>query len=302
MKRKFIYLLIITYALLSANTPLEYINYLRVKSGAFPLKYSKILATAALKHAQYIHINNELSHYENSASANYYASTPWNRIKKAGFKTKLVVENISFYEKNYRASVNKLMGTVYHRLAFLYLQIDSIGYAKSNKMYVYDMSNSKIANLCNKHYKDAPMVINNICPKDSDIVPKNLFDKSVNRIKRAAKSLIMYPYKGQKKVPVLGVTETPKFRYNSFGYPITVTFNSAFGSKINLISFKLFKGTNEMATDIVSSNNDIHNKIRKGTFVLVPLNKLKHATTYYVELKAKVNGKLKTIKWNFTTA
>ena len=302
MKRKFVYLLIISSYILWSKTPLEYINFLRVKAGSFALKYDKTLALAASKHANYINVNSELSHYENSASANYFASTPWNRIKKAGFKTKLVVENISFYEKNYTESINKLMGTVYHRLAFLYLQVDSIGYSKSGRMYVYDMSNSKIAALCNKHYKDAPMVINSICPIDSDIIPKKLFDKAINSMKRRAKSVIIYPYRGQSNVPTLGVEERPKFRYSSFGYPITATFNSYYGSRVNLISFKLFNRGKEVACDIVSSSNDIHNKIRKGTFVLVPLNRLKHSTKYSVELKAKVNGKLKTIKWSFTTA
>ncbi len=301
MRKKSLYIILFLVVFINANTPLNYINQLRVKAGAFKLKYNTVLSKAALKHAKYVSINQELSHYENISSIGYYAATPWNRITKAGFKTKLVVENISFFEPNYKASIDKLMGTVYHRLAFLYLGVDSLGYARYNNIYVYDMSNTQVANICSKHYKNSPMVIEDICSNNTDIVPKSLFDKLTASLQKRAKRVIIYPYKGQQGVGVEGIEETPKFSYNSFGYPITATFNNYYGNKVDLIEFKLFNGVKEVLTRVVTNSNDINNKIRKNTFVLVPINRLKRKTTYRVFLKARVNGKLKELEWSFTT-
>lgn len=160
---------ILTIAL--AATPISTINSIRKKSGATTLTYSKKLSVAAYKHAYYVSKSSLLGHYEDSSYNYFYGSAPWDRVLRAGFGTAVVVENISFYEKNYRASIRKLMGTVYHRLAFLTLEVDSIGYATVGRIYVYDMSNSKVAALCKKHYKNAPMVINGVCPNSSDIIP-----------------------------------------------------------------------------------------------------------------------------------
>jgi len=282
-------------------SPLSYINNIRQKSGLIPLSLDSRLTLAAKKHATYVNKNKEFSHYESSTSPYYFASTPWNRIVKAGYKTKVVVENITFSENSYKESIDKLMATVYHRLAFLYNQIDKIGYARAGSVFVYDMSNSKIATLCNKHYKNAPSIIDRVCPNSKDIIPANIFDKNMKNMMRRSKSIIVYPYKNQKNVPTLGLEETPKFLYSSFGHPITATFNKGYYNKVRLISFKLFEGSKEVDTKVVTSNNDLHNKIREDTFVLVPINRLKKHTTYKVMLKAKVDGKIKSKNWSFTT-
>ncbi len=49
-----------------------------------------------------------------------------------------MVENISFGEKSYKESIDKIMATVYHRLAFLDTKVDSLGFTKYKGIYVYD--------------------------------------------------------------------------------------------------------------------------------------------------------------------
>jgi len=301
MTKKIISATIFTSILLNAFSPLSYINTLRQKSGASSLKYDSHLSIAAKKHAIYVNKNNEYSHYEVSTSSNYFASTPWSRIVKAGFGTKVVIENISFLNSSYKSSIDQLMATVYHRLAFLYLQIDSIGYANSGKMYVYDMSNSKIAKICAKHIKNAPMIIDSVCPNQSDIVPQSKFNSAINSILKKSKKIIIYPYKNQKNVPLKGTEEAPKFLYRKFGYPITVTFNQYYFKSVKLISLKLYSNGSEINAKLVSKSNDINGKIRDGTFVLVPYKYLRPHTTYKVVLKYVVSGKNKTLSWNFTT-
>ncbi len=297
-KKIFFYLILLT--LLNA-TPLDIINSIRAKSGAAHLKYSQKLALAARKHAIYVHKTQKLGHYEENFSPYFYGNAPWDRVVKAGFGTAVVIENISFYEPDYKASIKKIMGTVYHRLAFLFLQADSIGYASVGHIYVYEMSNSKIAQLCKKHYKNAAMIIDQVCPNSSDIIPETLFKKAMNKIEKAAKAVVIYPYRNQTEVPVKGVEERPKFRYRRFGFPITITFNSSYYKRVSLKSFQLFQGEKEVPGEIVDSVNDIHHKIRRGTYVFVPLNSLLHHKRYRVKVAAVVDGKLKIIKWSFKT-
>jgi hypothetical protein len=297
---KSIFFLIILSVILAA-TPLSTINSLRKKSGATTLQYNNKLATAAYKHALYVNKNSLLGHYEDSSYSYYYGNAPWDRVLKAGFGTAVVVENISFYEKNYSASIAKLMGTVYHRLAFLTLEVDSIGYASFGKIYVYDMSNSKVAALCRRHFKNAPMIINGVCPKSSDIIPENLFKSAMHKMKRRAKSVVIYPYRNQKGVPLKGVEETPKFLRRSFGFPVTITFNSSYGVKVFLKSFRFYKGSKEISGKIVTSKNDIHKKIMPNTFVFAPDSALSRGSNYHVKVVALVNGKQKVVEWSFMT-
>jgi hypothetical protein len=118
---------------------------------------------------------------------------------------------------------------------------------------------------------------------------------------RRSKDIILYPYNNQTNVPTLGAEETPKFLYRKFGFPITATFNKGYYHNVKLLEFKLYCGKKEVNCKIVSSKNDINNKIRKNNYVLVPLNRLKSKTKYKVFLKASVNGKIKTKRWSFTT-
>lgn len=299
MIRKSILFLIVLTITLTA-TPLSTINAIRKKSGATALVYNKKLAIAAYKHATYVSKNSLLGHYEDKFYSYFYGNAPWDRVLKAGFGTAVVVENISFYEKNYTASIAKLMGTVYHRLAFLTLDVDSIGYASVGRMYVYDMSNSKVASLCRRHFKNAPMIINGVCPSSSDIVPANLFKSAMYRMKKKANSIVIYPYRNQKGVALRAIVETPKFLYSSFGYPVTITFNSNYG-KAHLKSFRLFKGSDEIGGKIVTSKNDIHRKIKPNTFVFAPDSALSRESKYHVRVVALVNGKEKVVQWSFTT-
>ncbi len=282
-------------------SPLDIINTIRLKSGATPLHYNAKLALAAKKHALYIAKTQNLGHYEDSSSPYFYGTAPWDRVVKAGFGTAMVVENISFYEPNFKRSIEKIMGTVYHRLAFLFLQADSIGYASVYRIYVYELSNSKVAALCKRHFKNAAMIIDRVCPNSSDIIPATLFNKAMNRLQKRAKSVVIYPYRDQKGVPTSGVEETPQFRYSRFGFPITITFNSSYYSSVKLKTFQLFQGGKEIAGEVVDSTNDLHNKIRKGTFVFAPLNPLEHKKSYRVKVVAIVDGKRKIVEWSFET-
>ncbi len=301
MKRVFILSLFII-SISKANV-INYINFIRVHSGASPLKYSKTLSYAAKKHAIYLESNREFGHSENRNKINFYGAMPWNRILNAGFGSKAVVENISFGEKNYTASIDKLMATVYHRLAFLDTKIDSIGFSKFDNIYVYDMGNSKISSLCKQEFHSSTQVVDGLCRNSYKQIPLKIFQNVLNRRKKYSKKIIIYPYVNQKNVAISLVDERPKFTYNNRGYglPISVIFNSNYYTDIRVKKFELKRRNYIVPSKIVTFRNDRAKKLKKNSFILLPLQKLKHHTKYRVFLQAMIDGKLKKVSWRFKT-
>jgi len=298
---KNISLLLILSISIEANSSLNYLNNLRVKSGCSSLKWNNKLAYAAKKHAIYLASNRRFTHNENSHNRNFYAQTPWQRIVKAGFDTRAVVENITFYEPTFKNSIDKVMATVYHRLAFLDTKVDTIGFARYKNIYVYDMSNSKIANLCK--YSNSSGLVTNICKKSSKTLAKNSFYSAINSTKKRSNSIIYYPYRDQRDVKVKLERETPSFLSNSsrYGYPVTVSLNSAYYSSVRLKKFKLFRNKIEVPCKIVTFRNDRRKKIDKNSFVLIPKKRLLHKRVYKVLFEAVADGKIKKVSWSFTT-
>jgi len=225
-------------SILTASSPVSYINSIRANCGMVQLKSSNILSIAAKKHAIYLYTNREFGHTENIYSKNYYANKPWQRIAKAGYATRAVVENISFYERNFKSSIDKIMGTVYHRLAFLDTKIDTIGVANYRGVYVYDMSNSKLSNLCHKKQTIGKEFVSNICKNRSKKIPISSFNGAINRTRRASRDVIFYPYSNQINVGLKLSTETPAFVPNrGYGFPVTVQFNSGYYNHVSLFKY-----------------------------------------------------------------
>ncbi len=292
----------IFFNLLYSNDILNYLNFLRQKSGASSFKFNYILKQTAFAHAKYLAINNEITHYENPNKKAFFALYPWDRIIKAGYKTRVVVENISFYETNFKSSINKLMGTIYHRLALLDFRVDSIGFAKYKNRYVYVASNSKINNLCKKKSLQNYYGVEGLCKNKNKVLEQFSYNKAINSTLKNSKKVSFYPYDNQKNVPLKLFLERPRFLYgNNYGFGVTARFNPYYIKKVSLISFKLFKNHKKIKSKIVTFSNDIQNKLDKFTFVLIPLSPLEEKSNYKAILKVKENGKIKIYKWNFNT-
>jgi len=140
--------------ILFASIAENLVNSERRHCGMLILKENKSLKKAAYNHARYLSFNRGYSHRERKGRRYYTGTTPFDRMVVAGYGTRVGIENISFREKDFPSSVKKLFGTVYHRLAFLDMQIDEIGAASygrgSKRVYVYDMSVSGVADLCRR--------------------------------------------------------------------------------------------------------------------------------------------------------
>ena len=299
MKKILVFIIFVNF--LNAQSAINYINSIRLNCKMSSLKFNKKLADAAKKHAIYLAINQQFGHFESSSNSYFYGVNPWDRVSKSGFGAKVVVEDISFYEPSYKASIKKLMGTVYHRLALLDDKIDSIGYARYNGVYVYDMSSIKVANLCNKNFANRGEYVYGVC-SNSNNIPRLEFTKALNSNRKKSKSIIVYPYPNAKNVGTSIVVENPKFVSSSrYGLPITVLFNSYYYNHVKLKKFVLKRGKRVIASKIVTFRNDRLKKLPKNSFVLLPLKKLQKKAVYSVILEVVADGKVKKLSWSFST-
>jgi hypothetical protein len=300
MKRIFFFTIFLDF--ISGSSPLSYLNSIRESSGTSALSYSKSLSFASRKHSIYLAKNGEYSHFESPYKRFFFAKSPWERIVKAGYQTKAVVENISFGERSYRDSIDKIMATLYHRLAFLDIKVNQIGYSKYQKVYVYDMSNSKVANLCKRDWRSSHSTseIINIC-KDGNRIPKEQFSKAIYRVKRASKSLIIYPYPNQKGVALKLEKERPAFSNRGYGIPISVCFNDSYYRGVKLKELKLYRGSKLIKGRVVTFRNDRNKKIDKNCFILLPYHSLASGSKYKVKLRATSKGREIKKRWFFYT-
>jgi len=164
MRDTFFHLTLITVFLLvslEANSDkhgLAYLNKIREHTGLTALKSNKALENAAASHAKYLVQNQTNGHYEKSGKYSYTGRTPSNRIIKAAYPSRFVMENLSVNTSGPVKSIDKLFSAIYHRFVFLNLDKDEIGigtYATKKKRriknaYVYNLGLSGISQLKKK--------------------------------------------------------------------------------------------------------------------------------------------------------
>ena len=281
------------------------VNHIRKKCGMISLKYSQALAKSAHNHAKYLARLRLNSHKESPRYPYFTGRTPFDRIAKVGFGSRVGVEDISFGEQSYRGSVNTLFGTIYHRLAFLDFRIDSIGTSAygnlKGRVYVYDMASSQISKICRKNYRSGGKYIFGVCSNPDKKLPLSVMQGALRRVQRRNAKIVVYPYPNAT-VGRRFINEVPKpFGKNvRMGFPVSVELNPAIYSWGRLESFKIFDSSGRrVQAKIITSKSDIHRKIPKLTYILVPRSLLKSGNKYRVSFQAKTNrGRVKK-EWSF---
>jgi len=285
------------------------VNYQRHLAGMINLKNDSILAKSAYHHAKYLARLRRKGHYEISNSPYFFGKTPFDRLINAGYPSRVGVENISYGDRDYKDSVKVLMSTIYHRLAFLDFRIDSIGSSeygnRRGRIYVYDMTPSTVAKLCQKReILNSTRYIYGICSNPNKKIDVKLFYRALRSIERKNARVVIYPYNGMRYVPRAFIRETPDPIPEIYdaGYPISVELNPAYYKKSRLKSFKLFDERGRaVKSKIFYRANDRYKKITNGTYILVPLKRLNPHSRYRVYFSASTNrGKVEK-SWRFTT-
>ena len=267
---------------------LTYMNDIRLGSGAGSLSYNTLLEKAALKHEQYLEdvyekFHVDLGHTEdnqNYPSPYYTAPRPYQRLSTVGYKN--YAEEVISYAvgnmlPNWRIedSIDNLLTAIYHRFALLNPSFDEIGLGgiygtDTYKAFVHMIGKSTTA-----------------------------YEKQKN-----ADEMIVYPYPNQSNVFPVFYEEYPDPLpdYTMSGNPVSVTFNSALVQSVSVISFKLFKGSEEVTNvRLMDKSNDPNNEFTDYQFALFPLDVLESGMLYTVKLDYIVDGTQKHKEWQFTT-
>ncbi len=299
------------------NTVLTILNSLRKNSGMTTLKTNNYLNIAALNHANYLDNLNQAGHYETNSSTTqtYFTGiTPAERTWYAGYKTKYVIENLSTGQQTPTLSLDGLMSAIYHRFGFLDFAIDEIGYGNSNNIYVYDMGNSYLNNLCDgDNFDGSGEYYYNVCKDTNFKIQKSLYDQEKDIIVDQNPPYVIYPYNTQQNVTPVFYNEIPDplADYNVSGYPVSIEFNqNDFNmSKFSLDTFVLENSNNENielipqndGSTFMDQNNDPNQRFTQYQFAIFPKERLNFNTIYKTKLTYTYDGNSYHKEFSFTT-
>ncbi len=173
-----------------AKEALDYINKIRKDAGLSEVKLNPFLTKAAENHSKYMNMGNPYDHDEIEGRKGFTGVEPKGRVLAAGGDSRLsggVFEVLSASNSSVKPSIDRLIGTSYHRTPFLNPFTMEIGVGLDGRFFTMLASSN-----------------------DSK-----------------ATNTSMYPYNGQKDVPTtfVGASEDPnplkKFGIERSGYVIS---------------------------------------------------------------------------------
>ena len=300
----------------SKKDGLAYLNTIREHAGLINLKTNKALEKAATSHAKYLIQNQTNGHYQKKGKSSFTGTTPSKRVIKAGYSSTYVMENLSINTVGYVKSIDNLFSAIYHRLVFLNLDKDEIGFAgysiekkrKIKRAYVYDLGSSHISKLCKQSFSMASGVyyMKNICKQNEKVIPKSLFEEKKDEIRRKNRDIILYPYAEQYNIWPAFYNESPDPLpgYKVSGFPVSVQLNHAYYKNVKLRSFLLYdaNGKEIKETKILQQKNDHNHLLTEMEFVLMPLKRLEFNTKYTAVFEAVADGNKVRKRWSFRTS
>jgi len=267
---------------------LAYLNTIRAGVGLPEFKYNALLETATANHENYLGDVGDtygvnMAHYEdnvNYPSVYYTGDTATDRAKYVGYDGYYAGDVIS-YQSNGTVtdSLNELMSAIYHRQALLWNFTHEIGLGGVQR---------------NFDFKSQPHLMG--VNSDTDTF-----------LRMVSPELVAYPYDGEQDVRVVFYGESPDplpDLDDGTGNPISVSFNSAFVTSVDVTSFKLyFDDNNTEVTNvrILDQDTDPNDRFSEFDYALFPLDVLENGTTYRVELKYIQDGESREKVWSFTT-
>ena len=298
---------------LEEKRTIHYLNTLRKEAGLIPLNVSNILNSAAKNHANYLVKHHKIGHYEDENKIGYTGKYGSERSVHVGYKTSMIIENISSNNRSYKESVDGLMAAIYHRFGFLDFHIDEIGIAiaqnlenRAETAFVYDMGSQKLETLCkNSENRKILKPLVNICSNPQSNISRDEFLDAIYAHRYQNAKMVIYPYDGQEDVTPVFYEELPDPlpNHSVSGFPISISFNEREFKSIEILSFQLFHESGEEITDTIFYNHktDINKKLKKYEFALFPLHRLEWSTKYNVRVAYEADGIIKNKKWDFKT-
>jgi len=294
------------------NSTLSYLNYLRVNSGLIPLRLNNSLKKAAKNHANYLIDNSIIGHYEDKNRTGYTGTYGSQRSIHSGYKTSMVIENISNNNFTYKESIDGLMAAIYHRFGFLDFHIDEIGIGvqqnkrdRAQTAFVYDMGSHNLEAVCQeKNSIKFGEYAKGICANKRIKIRASLLNRVLKSNRYRNSKIVTYPFNKQIDVPPAFYDELPDPLpdYSVSGFPISMSFNESYFKNVEMVSFKLFRDKKEIKDVIIYDyKTDPNKRLKKSEFALFPLKRLSWNSKYRVEALYRADGKLEKKIWSFRT-
>ena len=292
----------------SAQDALLYFNQIRHRVGLIPLERDERLEKAVLLHCKYMDQAGKLSHKEKPGKPFFTGKMPDQRAVQAGLHCRYVAENLSFNQENERDAINDLLATVYHRFSLLSPNLDIAGFAHYGRYYGLMLANSYLDSLCYAFHSN-PDLISFIYVSVCDLYQKKIplldFLNALERVQQKNASIIVYPYPGQREVPVAFSEEEPNPVPKCFvvGYPITVEFNPYYYPLLPTnVVIKLRDSRGRVVPSrLLTASNDPHHKLNLYQYALLPKKVLQPSEKYWVELRYREGGVRHKKTWSFQT-
>jgi hypothetical protein len=138
------------------------LNVIRGAAGLPMLTHSSQLAEAAQAHAQYLERYTlpgkpprVSAHEEQDNLPGFTGHLAPERAQYFGYPHSQVLENVSLGNESQEQSISSLMSAIYHRFAFLNMEIDEIGFAQAGLGYVYNMGRKDLSLVCEEKTESA---------------------------------------------------------------------------------------------------------------------------------------------------
>ncbi|MDF2546641.1 MAG: hypothetical protein K0R93_1539 [Anaerosolibacter sp.] len=254
------------------KTALEYANQYRGQFQLTPFQLDPSLNAAASAHADYMTINQELTHVESANRKGFVGTNPQDRAASFGYTSSFISENVSSGQKDYREAVNGLVDAPYHRFSWLNPYLSDLGYSSRDKYYSF-LFGGKTA---------------------------------------GEDQLVVYPLDHQKGVTVSwDGNETPDplrihRKKEKVGYPVTLSY---FTGK-NIVKFSIDKATlsNSQGKNVeVFLNTPQNDDNLKDSIIMIPVDSFDMGEKYTATVKGSIIFEDKTEKkidktWTFETA
>ncbi len=292
---------------------LDYLNQLRIHAGLVPLQKSQPLTQSAKNHAHYLILNQKIGHYEDKNNQGYTGTYGAQRSIHCGYKSALIIENVSNNNLDHQASIDGLMSAIYHRFGFLDFHINEIGIGILQNLtnpyqtaFVYDMGNQELNRLCHESNQSTPKnPIKEVCSDPKKDLSQKDFFKAIYSNRTQNSPVVLYPYPNQHNIPPAFYDELPDPlpEHLVSGFPISLSFDESRFKHVELLNFRLFDPNGEEIKEVLIYNhqNDPNKRLKKFEFALFPLQRLEWASQYHLQATYRIDGKLEEKKWSFTT-
>jgi len=261
----------------TATDGFNWFNYRRAMAGLPMLSRNALLNTAAQGHANYLRVNDTVSHDQTPGAPGFTGAQLLDRLAAAGYTLVKpyaygeVISATSDTSGFYQAE--QLVAAIYHRFVIFepVFKEAGTGAATASGGYTYFTC---------------------------DFSANNGYGAGIG-----SGALITYPVAGQTQVPssFLSDNETPDPvpGQNAVGYPISVHANITGTLTVNSFSVRQHGAASDLTVRLLT--HDADSDTPASAAAIIPLAVLAAATTYDVSFSGNVDGVAITRAWSFTT-